>query len=97
MALRNFLFVVNATTSNQEVTIGDAPSFTVEPSTTYTKSGIPTGDGDITTSIQGKPVIFKNIPGGTNSWSTIVFTENGYINIFPSAANQGAIPAPVTV
>ncbi|EDP95182.1 hypothetical protein U8527_13270 [Kordia algicida OT-1] len=43
----------------------------------------------ITVTVEGQSVDL-NLPGGVNSWSTIVYTTQG-INVFPSAPNSGIV------
>lgn len=89
MAANNFFNAVNASGAALSVNV-DGKTIKIdndgEQSTGHTfQSG-----EDITITIAGTPVKL-NLPGGTNSWSTLVFTNQGLVNIFPSASNQGSI------
>ena len=91
MASNNFFNVVNASGGALSTTI-DGKSISI-PTDGAQSTGhtFPSGDGDIQVVISGNNVTLKNIPGGVNSWSTLVYTTNGQINVFPSAPNQGTL------
>jgi hypothetical protein len=94
MATNNFYNVVNATGAALTAEIdGTTVNVPVNESTMSGKHAFAAGDGDIPATIGTQSVTIKNLPGGVNSWSTLVFTSNGYVNIFPSRSNQGAVPA----
>jgi hypothetical protein len=87
MADNNFFNVVNASGAVLEAKI-DGKTISVgvneQASGTFATGANPTAD------INGNTVSLS-LPTGVNSWSTLVYTNTGLINVFPSAPNQGAI------
>lgn len=89
MAQNNFFNVVNASGGALTATI-DGKVISV-PTDGAQSTGHTFSSGEsITAEISGNSVEL-NLPGGVNSWSTLVYTTQGLINVFPSAPNQGAI------
>ncbi|MDY8137690.1 hypothetical protein [Aquimarina sp. 2201CG5-10] len=89
MAANNFFNVVNASGGALNVTI-DGKSISIpQDGAQSTGHTFKTGE-KITAEISGNSVNL-DLPGGVNSWSTLVYTSQDLINVFPSAPNQGTI------
>lgn len=90
MAGQNFFTVVNF--SGEDITAKvNALSIPVEAGAMSTGNKFQSGDGDLPITIEGNSLTLKNIPGGDNSWSTLVYTSVNVVNVFPSGANQGVV------
>ncbi len=89
MASNNFFNVVNASGGALSQTIAGTVVNIPTDGAQSTGHTFPSGE-NITVDISGNQVSL-NLPGGVNSWSTLVYTTQGLVNVFPSAPNQGSV------
>ncbi len=89
MAANNFFNVVNASGGALSTTVNGKSINLPNDGEQSPGHTFPAGES-ISVNISGTEVKLS-LPGGVNSWSTLVYTTQGLINVFPSAPNQGAI------
>lgn len=85
MALNNFYTVVNNSGNLLKTTI-DGKTIIINKDTHSTGNLFETGE-NINIKVGGHS-IHLFLPEGKNSWSTIIYNENGVISIFPSSPCQ---------
>ncbi|MFA9392791.1 MAG: hypothetical protein ACERKD_23485 [Prolixibacteraceae bacterium] len=90
MASNNYFNVVNASGGPLSVVV-DGNTISV-PNDGAQSTGHKFQSGETITAMISGNSVHLNLPSGVNSWSTLVYTTQRLINVFPSAPNQGAIP-----
>ena len=86
MALYNFYTIVNFSGKNLQTIIDNKVTPAIKNGEQSTGHLFDTGE-DINVTINGHNINLF-LPDGSNSWSTIVFSDNGSIHIFPSSPKQ---------
>lgn len=95
-AAHNNVFLVNYTGQDGTLTVNGKSASVKNGASTLITDALPSGAGNPIQNIKvsgpvGDATISLDVSGGTNSWSTLVFTDNGYVNVF--ASPQGtAVP-----
>lgn len=86
MAINNFYTIVNISGDILQTTIDNQKTLVIKNGEHSTGHLFESGE-EITTNIGGHTISLF-LPKGENSWSTIVYSKNGLIKIFPSATQQ---------
>ncbi len=91
MAANNYVNIVNHSGGSLKVIVNAEGISIPQDGGESPGHRLPSGDGPVTFDVDGHKVTFEMTPG-TNSWSTIVFTNLGVANLYPPHANQGTVP-----
>lgn len=86
MALNNYYTIVNISGNALQTTINGKNIYIPKDKEHATGHTFEPGE-NISATISGHTISLF-LPKGKNSWSTIVYTKQGIIQIFPSSPNQ---------
>lgn len=89
MAANNFFNLVNASGGALSATVNGQSIKVANDGEQSTGHTFQAGE-KITVTIEGQDVAL-DLPAGTNSWSTLVYTNLGVVNVFPSSSNQETV------